>query len=146
MTRLTMDDMRNLHRRTTQPTTPPHRLYEDVSVREIQAQCDIPTRTFRRQQGPPTPAQIAKTQRAILRHLREARRPLYYLELAQQFTARPGPTGWSRRDHLAAALANLMDQEGELLTGWDDVAGHTILRFTLARQPGLPNGRPAYYD
>lgn len=148
MTRLTLDDMRNMRPRPPSPTRPLHRLWRDASVHLVQHRLDSPTRTCKREPGPPTPATIERVQRRVLEILKDAGRPMYYMEIAAALPNRAGHRGYSRRDWVAPALQALMDDPTQpILTGWDTTPqGHQVYRFTLRRQPGLPNGRPAHYD
>ena len=124
------------------PTRHPHRLYDDPSVTAMQQQLDDPLRAFNRVEGPPDPALIQSIQRKITRELKNARRPLHFIELAKHFNHYPNKTGWSRRDWLATALADLMDQPDKLLTNWHNVDGWTLIRFTLPRDPNADRRLP----
>ena len=124
------------------PTRHPHRLYDDPSVTAMQQQLDDPLRAFKRTEGPPSPDTIQSVQRKIIRELKAAGKPLHFLELAKHFNRRPGKTGWSRRDWLATALADLMNQPDKLLTNWHNVDGWTLIRFTLPRDPNADRRLP----
>lgn len=148
MTRLTLDDMRYFRRRPPNPTQPTHRLWQDPSVRLVQYRLDSHIMTCKREQGPPTAATIERVQRRVLEILKDAGRPMYYMEIAAALPNRAGHRGYSRRDWIAPALQALMDDPTEpIRTGWDTTPqGHQVYRFYLPRTPGLPSGRPAHYN